>query len=164
MEVIGTVKGSFTKPEAQETAYLYERCRAGRSFGIGGLVIAAGDTVAVHYFFGEGGLYSGISSPGDINGNGTAEIVLRSVGSGQGYTEAMVTVFEFADQDAKAIGQTMTYSSNGGAAMSEADILTTAYNISVEKGTRRCSTERRRDERFCKQMVACQKERAVQAG
>lgn len=134
VEVIGAVKGAFTKPETRETAYLYERCRAGRNFGIGGLIIASGDVVAVHYVFGESGLYSGISSPGDINANDISEIVLTAVGSGQGYSEGMITLLEFADGELKAIGQAGIYSSNGGAAPTEADVLSTAYNINVEKG------------------------------
>jgi len=132
--VLGTVSGSFTKAGATQKAYLYERCRAGRSFGIGGIVIGDGGKVVTHYIFGENGLFAGINSLKDINKNGIDEIVLSAVGSGQGYSTADVSLYEFSDGKLSFMGSAETFSSNDGAVEKEADILSSAYKISVQSG------------------------------
>src|SRR5688572_16836001 len=69
ISVIGTAEGSFTKPASKQKAFLYERCRSGRSFGIGGILVAENDKVAAHYSYGENGLFSGILSAPDVDKN-----------------------------------------------------------------------------------------------
>jgi hypothetical protein len=132
--VLGTVVGSFTKAGSVQKAYLYERCRAGRSFGIGGVVIADGGKVVTHYNFGEHGLCARIDSLKDINKNGIDEILLSAVGSGQGYSTADVSLFEFADGELNFFGSAETASDNEGAAEKDSEILATAYKISVQPG------------------------------
>ncbi len=135
LQLLGTASGAFTKAGSTQKAYLYELCRAGRSFGIGGLIIADGDTIAAHYTFGENGLYTSVGSSADIDRNGLSEIILAGSGSGQGYTEASVSLYEFEGGTLKFIGSTPTYSDNSGAEMNESKILTTAYKVTAETGT-----------------------------
>jgi hypothetical protein len=69
VEIVGVAEGSFTKPNSRQKAYLYERCRAGRSFGIGGLIVIEVEKVAAHFAYGENGLSFGLISLPDINRN-----------------------------------------------------------------------------------------------
>lgn len=132
VSIVGVAEGSFTKAKSSQKAYLYERCRAGRSFGIGGLIIYEGETVVSHYIYGENGLESGIFSTTDINKNGLTEIVLVAFGTGQGYSEGSIVLFEMNNGNLDYLGRTETYSDNSGAVSDEAKIETTAYKISVE--------------------------------
>ena len=135
MTVLGTATGSFTKTKTSQKAYLYERCRSGRSFGIGGIVIAEGNKVLSHYIFGENGLYSGISSADDINRNGLSEIVLNSTGTGQGYTDSAIHLIEIKSGAISFLGSASTFASNSGAVEDESKALTSAYKITVQPGT-----------------------------
>lgn len=133
--VLGTATGAFTKAGASQKAYLYERCRAGRSFGIGGIIIAEGGKAVTHYTFGENGLYNDINSSADINRNGFSELILNSSGTGQGYTESKVTLIEVGSGNISFLGSVLIYESNDGAVENEADALTSAYKITVKPGT-----------------------------
>lgn len=135
MSVLATVSGSFTKAGAEQKALLYEYCRSGRNFGIGGVIISEAGAAVAHYAFGENGLFYDMSTIKNLRGKGIDAIVLSAAGTGQGYTNNDVSIFEFADGTIDFIGSAGTYESNGGAAASDADILTTAYRISVQTGS-----------------------------
>lgn len=131
-ETLGVTNGAFTTSGTPQKAYLYELCRAGRSFGIGGIIIADGDNVSAHYTFGENGLYSSIGSVPDMNKNGVAEIILAGSGTGQGYTESSVSLMEFGSGTITFLGSASTFSDNSGAAAEDTQIKATAYRITAE--------------------------------
>jgi hypothetical protein len=135
MSVLAAVSGSFTKAGVEQKALLYEYCRAGRSFGIGGVIIAEGNTAVAHYAFGENGLFYDMSSIKNLRGKGIDAIVLSAAGSGQGYSSNDVSIFEFTGGKLDFLGSADTYESNSGAAEKDADILTTAYRVSVQTGS-----------------------------
>ena len=132
ISIVGNAEGSFTKPDAAQKAFLYERCRSGRSFGIGGIMIVEDEKVVAHYVYGENGLYLSISSLPDINQNGLSEIIFEGGGTGQGYTVGAIDIFEFKAGNLAFLGDAETYSDNGGAVENEQKALATAYKISVE--------------------------------
>lgn len=132
--IISTATGAFTKVGAQQKMYLYELCRAGHSFGIGGMIITEGDRAVAHYAYGENGLEINATALSDINKNGVSEILLFGGGTGQGYTELGISIIEIKDGNFDFIGGDSVYSDNSGAAMDDSKIKTTATNISVEPG------------------------------
>lgn len=131
IEIDGVADGAFTKAGAAEKVYLYEVCRSGRSFGIGGLMFVDNGKVIAHYVYGDGGLYSGIASLPDIDKNGLSEIVLEGGGTGQGYTEGAIDIFQNGGGGLVFIGRTDTYSDDSGAVTDDSKSLSTAYKISV---------------------------------
>lgn len=135
MSVLATVSGSFTKAGADQKALLYEYCRSGRNFGIGGVIISEGGSAVAHYAFGENGLFYDMSSIKNLHGKGIDSIVLSAAGMGQGYSSNDVSIFEFTGGTLDFLGSASTYESNGGAAEKDADILTTAYRVTVQTGS-----------------------------
>jgi hypothetical protein len=131
VEIIGVAEGAFTAPKSAQKAFLYERCRAGRAFGIGGIMIVEGEKVAAHYTYGENGLESGILSLPDVNKNGLSEIVLVGSGTGQGYTSGGIDLLEFKAGDINFLGNAETYSDNSGAVEGD-KVETVAQKISVQ--------------------------------
>lgn len=134
VEIIGTAEGSFTKPNSSQKIYLYERCRSGRSFGIGGILVAEDGKAATHYSYGENGLDSGIFSLPDINKNGLSEVGIVAGGTGQGYTNTSVYIFEFKDGKMNFLGSSAIFDDNSGAMEDDSKIETNAYKISVQAG------------------------------
>lgn len=134
-EIISTATGTFTRAGAQQKIYLYELCRSGRSFGIGGLIITEGDKAVAHYSYGENGLDLDSTALSDINKNGVSEILLHGGGTGQGYTEMSISLHEIKDGNFDYIGSASVYSDNSGAEEDDAKVKTTAASISVEPGT-----------------------------
>lgn len=134
-EIIATASGSFTKAGAQQKMFLYELCRAGRSFGIGGLIVTEGDKAVAHYAYGEDGMEIDAAALSDINKNGVSEILLYGGSTGQGYTDMGISIREIKEGNFDYIGSASVYSDNSGAVEDEAKIKTTAVNISVEPGT-----------------------------
>lgn len=134
VSIVGVASGSFTKPGSLQKAFLYERCRAGRSFGIGGIVVFEKDSVAAHYSYGENGLESGMLSLPDINKNGLSEIVLVGGGMGQGYVTHSISLIEIEGQNLAFLGGTSVYNDNSGAMEDESKIETEALTISVAPG------------------------------
>lgn len=130
--VVDIAEGSFTKPASSQTIYLYELCRSGRAFGIGGFIIAENGKSVSHYIYGENGLEMGLFSLPDINKNGISEIVFIGGGTGQGYTRSAIDIFEINNGNPDYFGQAETFSSNDGAVEKDADILTTARKIFVQ--------------------------------
>lgn len=131
IDIVDIAEGAFTKPDSSQKAYLYERCRAGRSFGIGGVMIVENQKVEAHYIFGENGLYSAIVSEPDFNKNGLSELALIGGGTGQGYTASAIELFEFNGGKLDFLGRAETYTDNSGAVENEKDIKTIAYKIFV---------------------------------
>ncbi|HEY8561205.1 MAG TPA: hypothetical protein VIL74_12590 [Pyrinomonadaceae bacterium] len=114
LSVGSVIKGSFTKPNAEQKAYLYELCRSGRAFGIGGIVVVEDGRVAAHYVYGENGLDSDIAALPDINRNGFSEIMMVGGGNGQGYTQGAVEIIEFTPGGVHTFGIADTYEDNFG--------------------------------------------------
>ena len=132
LDISGMTNGSFTKPNAQQKAYLYELCRSGRAFGIGGIVVVENSRIVAHYVYGENGLDSDIAALPDINQNGFSEIMLIGGGTGQGYTQNAVEIIELTPGGVNAFGIADTYEDNFGT--EDAKKSATAYKISVLSG------------------------------
>ncbi len=130
--VTGMASGSFTKPNARQKAYLYELCRSGRSFGIGGIVVVENSRTVAHYAYGENGLDSEIVALPDINQNGFSEIMLIGGGSGQGYTQGAVEIIELTPGGVKDFGIADTYEDNFGTESAKKSAK--AFRISVSPG------------------------------
>jgi hypothetical protein len=58
ISIVATAEGAFTKPNAKQKAFLYEKCRPGRVFGLGGLIIVEGNTIVAHQIYGENGCHT----------------------------------------------------------------------------------------------------------
>lgn len=131
--IAGSAVGSFTKPSRVQKAVLYELCRSGRSFGIGGVVVLENGKIVSHFTYGENGLNSDIASLADINGNGLSEIVLIGGGTGQGYSITAVEIVEIAPDGVNSFGIADAYKDDFGT--EKAKKSATAYRISAQKGT-----------------------------
>lgn len=130
--VDAVAKGSFTKPNTDQTAVLYTVCSTGSShFGVGGVIIFEGGKAVSHYVYGENGLDQNITTAPDFNKNGLTELLLIDGQTHQGYTTGVITIIEFGDGNAKFIGTAPTYDSNDGAMEDEKKALSTAYKISA---------------------------------
>jgi hypothetical protein len=130
--IVGAANGSFTRPNVSQKAYLYELCRSGRSFGIGGIVIVEAGRVVAHYTYGENGLNSDIAALPDINQNGLSEILLIGGGTGQGYTMGAVEIVEIVPGGIKSFGIADTYEDNFGT--ENAKKSAKAFKVSVQAG------------------------------
>lgn len=130
--VSGAADGSFTKPKSAQRAVLYELCRSGRSFGIGGIVIIENGKIIAHYTYGDNGLDSNLAALPDINENGLSEIVLIGGGNGQGYTAGTVEIIEMTPRGVQFFGTAETYSDDYGTGKPKTS--GTAYKVSVQKG------------------------------
>jgi hypothetical protein len=131
-DIVDAAEGSFTKPNAKQKVLLYELCRNGRAFGVGGIIVVENGQSVAHYVYGENGLFAGLLPLADANKNGLSEIVFIAQGSGQGYFNTAIDIFEFKAGDLEFIGSTETYSSNSGAVENDAKALSTAYKISIQ--------------------------------
>jgi hypothetical protein len=129
--VLNVVDGSFTRAKRAQRAFLYELCRSGRSFGIGGIIIVEGGKTVAHYTYGENGLSSDIDVLPDINQNGLNELILIGWGTGQGYVSGAIEIVELAASGVKSFGIADTYSDDFGA---NENGTATAYAISAQKG------------------------------
>ena len=130
--ISGLTSGSFTKPNTQQKAYLYELCRSGRAFGIGGIIIVENEKIVAHYVYGENGLDADITTLPDINQNGFSEIMLIGGGTGQGYTMGSVEIIEFAPGGVNSFGIADTYEDNFGTVSPRRSA--TAFKVSVQTG------------------------------
>ena len=132
LDISGMTSGSFTKPNARQTAYLYELCRSGRAFGIGGILVVENSQVVAHYVYGENGLDADIAALPDINENGFSEIMMIGGGTGQGYTKSAVEIIEFTPGGIKSFGIADTYEDNFGT--ENAKKSAKAFRITVSPG------------------------------
>lgn len=133
LDITGIASGSFTKPNARQKAYLYELCRSGRAFGIGGIVVVENSQVVAHYVYGENGLDSDIAALPDINQNGFSEIMMIGGGSGQGYSMGAVEIIELAPGGVNTLGIADTYEDDFGTAASGKKSAR-AFSVSVLPG------------------------------
>jgi hypothetical protein len=130
---VGAVaRGSFTKPKAAQSVVLYELCRSGRSFGIGGIVIVENGKIVAHYTYGENGLDYDLVSLPDINQNGLSEIVLIGGGGGQGYSANAVEIIEMTAGGVKSFGIADTYKDDFGTGKPNSSA--TGYKVTVQPG------------------------------
>lgn len=132
----GIVKGSFTKPNSNQKAFLYTVCSSGSShFGVGGIIIFESDRAISHYVYGENGLDQGMIALSDINKDGMDELVLLDFQVHQGYGGGAISIVEFSNGKFNFIGTTTTFSDNGGAVEDEKNIKADAYDIFVQPGS-----------------------------
>ena len=129
--VVDAAAGAFTKADASQKAFMYEFCRSGRSFGIGGIVIVENGKIVSHYTYGENGLYAGLKTLSDINQNGTQEIVLIGIGTGQGYTSSVIEIFEILNGRLSFLGKADVYDDNYGT--DKRILQANAYKIFAQK-------------------------------
>ncbi|OUC12622.1 MAG: hypothetical protein B0A82_21310 [Alkalinema sp. CACIAM 70d] len=130
--IIGRAEGSFTRPNANQSAFLYTLCESGRTFGLGGILILENDTVAAHYLYGENGLMYGMLSAPDVNQNGLTELILTFGGLHQGYAGRGISLFELGNGNLTFLGRESTYSDNSGAMTDRSKVETFNYRLWVE--------------------------------
>lgn len=131
--VFDAAAGAFTRAGSSQKAFMYELCRSGRSFGIGGIVIVEDGKIVSHYAYGENGLYIGLIAVPDINQNGIQEILLIGSGSGQGYTSSAIETYEILNGKLNFLGRASVYDDNYGTG--KRVLEATAYKIFAQKAT-----------------------------
>ncbi|MCU0553054.1 MAG: hypothetical protein MUC48_27305 [Leptolyngbya sp. Prado105] len=131
MSIVSTAEGAFTQPNTQQKAFLYEKCRPGRIFGLGGVIIFEGTTVVAHQIYGENGLMNGMFATPDLNQNGVSEIVFMGGSTNQGYTGNAIALFELNSSTLSYLGRTTIYTDNSGAVEGDR-AKTVAYRISAQ--------------------------------
>ncbi|MBX7173521.1 MAG: hypothetical protein K1X72_21315 [Pyrinomonadaceae bacterium] len=103
-EMSGAVKGSFSKPDSNQTLAFYSFCQTGNGFGNNGLALIEDGKVIANYLT-ESGWTLGITVLPDINQNGLNEFALYySGGMHQGQGGTGVDIFEFSGANLKGIG------------------------------------------------------------
>lgn len=131
--IVDIADGAFTKPGAKQKAYMYELCRPGRTFGIGGYIIAEDGKAVAHFAYGENGLNSNMFVLPDINQNGLSELVIYGGSMNQGYAGGAIEFYEAKNGNLEFLGSTITYTSDAGA---KENGSTTAYFITVKPGSK----------------------------
>ncbi|MGI0493151.1 hypothetical protein ACN4EG_15310 [Alkalinema pantanalense CENA528] len=132
VSIIGRAEGSFTRPNTNQSAFLYTLCESGRTFGLGGILILENETVVAHYLYGENGLMYGMLSAPDVNQNGLTELMLTFGGLNQGYAGRGISLFELGNGNLTFLGRESTYSDNSGAMLDRSKVETFAYRLWVE--------------------------------
>jgi hypothetical protein len=103
-EAAGVVKGSFSKPDTNQTLVFYAFCQTGNGLGNNGLVLIENGKV-VGSFVSEGGWPLDLRVLPDINQNGLNEFALYySGGMHQGQGGIGVDVMEISAAGVKGIG------------------------------------------------------------
>jgi hypothetical protein len=103
-EAIGTARGAFTKPKADQKLIFYQYCQTGNGFGNNGLVLLENGRIVGNYVS-EGGWAMDLKVLPDINQNGLDEFLLYySGGMHQGESGTGVDLMEFALATIKGIG------------------------------------------------------------
>lgn len=103
-EPAGAVKGSFSKPNSNQTLVFYSFCQTGNGLGNNGLVLIEDGKVIGSYVT-EGGWTLGIKVLPDINQNGLNEFLLYwSGGMHQGQGGTGVDLMELSAAGVKGIG------------------------------------------------------------
>lgn len=125
-ETTGTIRGAFTRPDANQTILVYQFCQAGNGFGYNGLVLIENEKIAASYVS-EGGWALSLKKLPDINENGLDEFAIYySGGMHQGEGGTGVDVWELPKMNFKGLGwfqaDSFTETSNR------------SYKVSVTKG------------------------------
>lgn len=103
-EVSGVIKGSFSKPNSDQTLVFYSFCQTGNGLGNVGLALIENGKVIGNYLS-ESGWTAGIKVLPDINQNGLNEFALYySGGMHQGQGGTGVDILEISNTGLKGIG------------------------------------------------------------
>lgn len=128
----GVAKGSFTKPNSSQTAYLYRKCMNDTvkypSF-LSGIIIAENENVISHYIFGDIVSFSTLKTLPDINQNGLSELALTS-SSTMAYYTTFLDIYEFDADSLTRLGTAKVFTNSldeGEKSGSE-----TAYNVTAQ--------------------------------
>jgi hypothetical protein len=109
----GVALGSFTKPNSQQKAILYNYCTPAHAYAFNGLAVIEGGNVVAHYAY-QSDWQNDIKTAGDINQNGLSEILLVSGTTNQGTTWATVSPIEILENSVHKFGFTEVYSDSCG--------------------------------------------------
>lgn len=125
-EMSGTVKGSFSKANSNQTLAFYSFCQTGNGLGNNGLVLIE-DGKVINSYVAESGWTLGIKVLPDINQNGLDEFALYySGGMHQGQGGTGVDILEVSGTNLKGIGWFN--------AESFTETTDFAYKVTVKKG------------------------------
>ncbi len=102
-EVIGRVRGSFTRPGARQSAVLYRFCDVGRQTGMSGVAVLEAGRVAAHVVY-EGGGEDAIAALPDVDEDGLSEIAIAGTGTGQGTMDRGMSILELGPRGVKKLG------------------------------------------------------------
>lgn len=128
--IIDAAKGSFTKPNAVQKAYLYRYCETGHNFANNGIVIMENGQIAAHVVY-EGGTDNAIGALPDINGNGLSELIISNGSTNQGITVSVVIPIELSSNGVKKFGIADIYEDDCGA---KENCKATAYRLLAKTG------------------------------
>jgi hypothetical protein len=104
-QLVSTIKGSFTKPGAQQTLVYYQYCVTGNGLGSTGVAVLENGKVVASYIAEDGDEASGARSLPDIDQDGVNEVVLEvSGGMHQGSGGTGAELVEFASAGIKSLG------------------------------------------------------------
>lgn len=130
--ITGKAKGSFTKQNAAQTAFIYEFCQTGNGFANDGIVIVEAGKIVAHYLY-EGAWTLDLTSLPDINNNGIDELVVHnSGGMHQGIFGTGLDILEISPKGIKEIGATQTSYNDCGAGLSK-NCRDDSYKITADK-------------------------------
>ncbi len=131
--ITGKAKGSFTKQNAAQTAYLYEFCQMGNGFANDGIVIVEAGRIVAHYLY-EGAWTLDLTGLADINNNGIDELaVSNSGGMHQGIFGTGLDILEISPKGVRELGATQTSYNDCGADLGK-NCRDDNYKITVDKG------------------------------
>lgn len=109
LNLIGSVDGAFTRPDAKQRVIVYELCQTGNGFANNGIGVFENGRVVAH-FVEEGGWHLEVRKAPDLNRNGRAELILETGGGmHQGYTGSSVTVLEIGETEVADLGTYLAY-------------------------------------------------------
>ena len=148
---ISTAFGSFTIPGRSQRALLYRYCETGHNFATNGVVVLEGTSIVAHVMW-EGGSDWGMRALGDINGNGTEELVLFNSTTHQGYANDGATLIDLSGGGFVELGGGRLGEDNAGT--DRPPLQQMAYRILVKEGASPaffCETYRRRKGQWVRQ-------------
>jgi hypothetical protein len=132
--VMDAAAGSFTRPKAQQKAFLYRFCTTGHGFGGSGLAVVEDGKIVAHLAY-DGASDFALGGVRDLDGDGRSEILLAGGGTYQGSTVTSVTILGFIGSPASGVknfGRFDVYEDDCGG---ENDLHTvTATRISAQPG------------------------------
>lgn len=129
--IIGTRKGSFTKPNSNQVVILYQFCSTAHNFALDGIAITEANRVVAHVIY-EGAWDAAVGVLPDINRNGLSEIIIDSRGTNMGETSAGISIIELSGKTITKFGQSATYSDSCGATSASG---AEAYALYAKPGT-----------------------------
>jgi hypothetical protein len=109
----GVAPGSFTKPNSQQKAILYNYCTPAHAYAFNGVAIVEAGRVVAHLAY-QSDWQNDLKASPDINQNGLSEILLISGTTNQGTTWATVSPIELSDTSVHKFGFAEVYSDSCG--------------------------------------------------